>query len=107
MKIRKTIGGVLLALGIAGTATIAAAASSSGEIEIQVAPPPDRVEVIPAPREGFIYERGHYDWDNNRYVWREGRFIHKREGHVYTPYALEHRGERWYYHRGHWDDDQG
>jgi hypothetical protein len=40
-------------------------------------------------------------------VWREGRFIHKREGHVYTPYALEHRGERWYYHRGHWDDDQG
>ena len=107
MKIRKTIGGVVLALGLAGSATIAAAASTSGEIEIQIAPPADRVEVIPAPREGYIYERGHYDWDGGRYVWHEGHFIQKREGHVYRPYALEHRGDRWYYRRGHWDDDQG
>ena len=105
MNIRKTIVSTALALGLASTATLAAAASSSGEIEIQIPPPPDRVVVVPEPREGFIYERGHYDWDGKRYVWRDGEFIHKREGHVYTPYALEHRGEHWYYRRGHWDDE--
>jgi len=100
MKTRKTIGGLVLALGFAGTATLAAAASSSEEIELQIPPPPERVEVIPAPREGYIYERGHYDWDGDRYVWREGRFIANRDGHVYTPHVLEHRGETWYYRRG-------
>ena len=105
MNIRKTIVSVALALGLAGSATLAAAASSSGEIEIQIAPPADRVEMVPEPREGYIYERGHYTWDGNRYTWSEGRFIQKREGHTYTPYALEHRGERWYYRRGHWDDE--
>jgi len=107
MNIRKTIVSVALTLGLAGSATLAAAASSSAEIELRIGPPADRVEVVAAPREGYIYERGHYDWDGNRYVWNEGRFIQKREGHVYTPYALEHRGDRWYYRRGHWDDDRG
>jgi len=103
MKIRKTVGGVALALGLLGTATLSIAAPS--EIEIRVAPPADRVEVVPAPRPGYIYERGHYVWDGNRYTWQEGRFLKEREGHRYVPYALEKRGDTYYFRRGHWDDE--
>ena len=104
MKIRKTIGGAVLALGVMGATTLAAAASSTGEIELTLPPPPARYEVVPQPRAGYIYQPGHYEWDGRAYVWREGLFIEKREGHVYTPYGLEHRGDMWYYRRGHWDD---
>ena len=102
MSIRNKIGIVALSLGLLGTATVAQAAK---EIEITIAPPADRVEVVPAPRDGFIYERGHYMYDGKQYVWNEGKFIRQREGHVYTPYALERRGEKYYFRPGHWDDD--
>ena len=76
------------------------------ELEIGTAPPPPRVEVVPEPREGFIYERGHYEWDGQRYVWVEGKFIEKREDHKWRPYVLEPRGEKWHFRAGHWDDDR-
>jgi len=60
---------------------------------------------VPAPRKGFVYERGHYEYNGQAHEWKEGRFIREREGHVYTPYALEHRGDKYYFRRGHWDDD--
>jgi hypothetical protein len=101
---RRNIGAVALALGVQGTSTLAIAAVD--EIEIRTAPPPDRVEIVPAPRPGFIYEKGHYAWDGRQYVWTEGRFIKEREGHKYTPYAFEKRGEVWYYRPGFWDDNQ-
>ena len=103
MSIRRQIGIAALSLGLLGTAAVGQAAVK--EIEITVAPPADRVEVVPAPREGYIYERGHYVYDGQQYVWNEGKFIRHREGHVYTPYALEHRGEKYYFRPGHWDDD--
>src|SRR5205814_9618184 len=100
---RNNIGIMALSLGLLGTAMVGQAAVK--EFEITIAPPADRVEVVPAPRDGYIYERGHYVYDGNQYVWTEGKFIRHREGHVYTPYALERRGERYYFRAGHWDDD--
>ena len=104
MNLRKNVGALALAIGLLGTATVGTAAVA--EIEIRTAPPPDRVELVPAPREGYIYERGHYKYDGRQYVWTEGQFIKHREGHVYTPYALERRGDTWYYRPGFWDDNQ-
>lgn len=104
MKIRSMIAGLVLALGTLGMATLAQAAKFV-EVEIGIAPPPERVEVVPAPRAGYVYERGHFAWDGQRYVWVEAQFIREREGHVYTPYVLERRGEKFYFRGGHWDDD--
>ena len=70
MSMRKNVAAVALAVGLLGTATVGTAAVA--EIEIRTAPPPDRVEIVPAPREGFIYERGHYNYDGRQYVWTEG-----------------------------------
>jgi hypothetical protein len=59
----------------------------------------------PAPRTALIYEPGHYTYDGSKFVWSEPQFIKEREGHTYTPYLLEQRGEKWHYRSGHWDDD--
>jgi hypothetical protein len=103
MKIRTAVAGTALGLVILGSAGIAQARSV--EVEISTAPPPDRVEVVPPARPGYIYERGHYAWDGRAYVWTEGRFIEERPGHVYTQPMIEHRSEHYYYRSGRWDDD--
>ena len=94
------------AIAIGALTSPAFAESRTVEVQIGVAPPVDReVVVVPAPREGYIYERPHYDWDGNAYVWRDGRYIEERRGHEYVQPRIEHRGEHWFFHRGHWDDD--
>src|SRR6516165_9829022 len=103
MKIRSIVVALAMALSTLGIA--ATANAKVIDLEIGTAPPPDRVEVVPAPRPGYIYERGHYIVEGDRYVWHEGQFIREREGHRYEPYVLEHHGDRWHYRGGHWDDD--
>lgn len=75
------------------------------EFEVNVAPPPDRVEVVPAPRPGYQWEPGYWRWENDRYSWNEGRYIENREGHRYVPHRWAHEGEHWHFSGGHWDDD--
>ena len=104
MKIKCLIPALALALGTVGIATVASARVV--DVEIGVAPPPARVEVVPAAREGYIYEKGHYETsDGQTYVWVEGKYIPNREGHVWHPYVMERSGERWHFRAGHWDDD--
>ena len=62
--------------------------------------------VLEAPRDGYIYEKGHYETsDGQTYVWVEGRYIPNREGHVWHPYVMERSGDKWHFRAGHWDDD--
>ena len=103
MKIRSIVVALAMALGMLGMA--ATTNAKVVELEIGVAPPADRVEVVPAPRPGYIYERGHYIVEGDRYVWHEGHFFREREGHRWEPYVLERHGDRWHYRGGHWDDD--
>ena len=101
MKIPSILAALAMTIGFfGGTAT-----ANVVDVEIGTAPPADRVETVPPPRTGYIYERGHYVVDNDRYVWHEGRFIKEREGHHWEPYGMEHHGDRWHYRGGHWDDE--
>jgi hypothetical protein len=104
MRTRSILTALAVALGFFGAAATANA-DKLIDIEIGTAPPPDRVEVVPAPRPGYIYERGHYIVEKDKYVWHDGQFIKEREGHRYQPYVMERRGERWVYRPGHWDDE--
>ena len=54
-------------------------AASAAQLIVQVAPPPPRVEVVPAPRRGMVWSPGHWnrgdrDGDGvpNRYDRRPG-----------------------------------
>ena len=74
MNIRKALVGAMLMVGAAGIA--GAAQAERAYIDVQVAPPPDRVEHVPPPRHGYV------QWVSHRWV---------------------HRGDRWRFEEGHWD----
>jgi hypothetical protein len=104
MNVRNIVTALALAIGAFGFAAVGQAAKFI-DVEIGVAPPAERVEVVPAPREGYVYERGHYVWNGSAHVCTDGQFIARREGHEWRPSVLERRGERWHYRGGHWDDE--
>jgi hypothetical protein len=104
MNIRTAIGTSALALVFAAGSTIAFA-EKSVELSINTAPPAPVVVETPPPRVGYIYEPGHYVVREDRYVWSDPRWIKEREGHHWTQYSLERRGDKWHYRAGHWDDD--
>jgi len=85
-------------------ATVAAAslggvtlpAMSQDVIVVEKAPPPLREEVVPAPRTGYIWVAGHWDWRDDHYAWVAGTWVRERPGYVY------HRSE-WRQRDGHWE----
>src|SRR2546430_12951868 len=78
MKLRNIVATLTLAVGSLGFAAVGQAAKFV-DVEIGVAPPAERVEVVPAPREGYDYEKGHYVWNGSAYVWTDGQFIQYRD----------------------------
>jgi hypothetical protein len=109
MKLHAIAAALTLALGTLGMTTVALA-SKVIDVEIGEAPPsvPGRIEFgTPDPREGYVYEPGHYVYNGHHYVWKDGEYIPKREGHHWVPYVLQRDGDHWHFRSGHWDDDEG
>lgn len=91
MKIR-----LLAAALIAASAWTAIPAANAAEtIIVREGPPPMRVETVPAPRQGYVWGAGHWDWNGSHYVWAPGVWVRERPGYVYNaPTWVEHEG-RW------------
>jgi len=83
-----------------GAGTMAAPASA--DISVRVAPPPPRHEVVPAPRHGYVWAPGHWDWRGGRYVWVQGSYVRARNGYHYAAPRWYERDGRWYMDRGGW-----
>src|ERR1051326_1014147 len=70
-------------------------------------PPPARVEVVPAPRPGYVWAPGHWAWSGHRYAWREGHWMREHRGYHWVPDRWTEyngpRGSRWHYEAGHWE----
>lgn len=66
-------------------------------------PPPLRREVVPAPRHGYVWVPGYWNWSHRKYVWTKGYYVRERRGYHYTPARWERDGDRWRYERGRWD----
>jgi WXXGXW repeat (2 copies) len=49
-----------------------ATAQISLDVVIHTPPPPVRVEVVPAPRPGYVWAPGYWSWDSGRHIWHEG-----------------------------------
>ena len=99
MKIRTAIAAALLAM--AATA-IPVAGQAARVVEITVAPPADVVEVVPAPRAGYVWAPGYHRWDHGHHVWMKGHWIRERHGHEWVPHRWEQHGDRWRFEEGHW-----
>ena len=100
MMMKKLILGSLVAasLGVAAPAS----ARTNVDLYVNFAPPPLRYEVVPAPRVGFIWVPGYWDWRYNRYHWVAGHWARHRPGYVYEPVRWAARDGRWYYQRAGW-----
>lgn len=93
------VGGTAVAIAPPATAQV------SLSINVGVAPPPLRYEVVPAPRVGYVWAPGYWNWSGRRYVWVGGTWHHSRPGYVYYNPRWVHDRGRWVYHRSYWGAD--
>jgi YXWGXW repeat-containing protein len=84
------------------SAMFSAAAVAAPVIDVRVAPPPPRTEVVPAARAGYVWVPGYWDWRGHRYVWMRGHWERARRGFVYREPRWEQRGDHWFLNRGEW-----
>ena len=99
MAIRTRI--VVAALAFAATAV--PVVSEAKTIIVEVAPPPARVEVVPAPRVGYVWAPGYWEWRGHRHQWHNGYWVRERHGYRWAPHRwVEHSG-RWEFENGRWE----
>jgi len=102
MNLRKAMFASLLAAGIVAAPSVALARVY---LDVDVAPPADRVEVVPAPRPGYVWAPGYYDYNGHQHVWHKGHWEHERHGQHWTGDHWVQNGDKWHHERGHWDHD--
>ncbi|MDQ6684261.1 MAG: hypothetical protein M3Z16_03970 [Pseudomonadota bacterium] len=90
-----------LAAVVAGAAAFSAPALAR-DIYVDVAPPALRHEVVPAPRAGYIWGPGYWDYRGGRHHWVRGNWVRERRGYVYTHPSWANEGNRWHYNRANW-----
>jgi len=101
MSIRTTV----LCAAIAVSAAFAPAVTFAGvDIDIDIAPPALRTEVVPAPRPGYVWVAGYWEYRGGKHEWVDGRWEHERSGHHWVADRWEQHGNKWHHEHGHWDD---
>ena len=95
---------MLATLLLSAAASIAPGVSLAAvNIDIDVAPPPARVEVVPEPRAGYVWAPGYWAWRGHEHVWVAGHWIHERRGYHWVPDTWVGDGPHCHYVRGHWE----
>ena len=86
-----------------GAMAAPAFAQISISIDLGVAPPPPRVEIVHEDaRPGYFWVPGFWYWDGHRHVWSKGRWKHERPGYQWAPARWEDRGGKHHYEPGRW-----
>ena len=98
---RKTI----LALLLASSAT-ALSLPAAAEIYVNIAPPAPRYEVVPAPRTGYVWVPGFWDWRGNHHVWIKGHYERERHGYHWHPNRWVESNGHYVLERGRWDKER-
>jgi hypothetical protein len=96
-------------LAVAGgmlAGALLAAVPAGAQVFVNVPPPPPRVERIPpppGPPSAYVWDRGHWHWNGNRYVWSPGHYVRAvRPGARWVPGHWARRDGRWFWIDGHW-----
>ena len=101
MLIGKITAAALLAAASAGFSADALAVPVG--VDIRIGPPPPRVEVVPAPRRGYVWVPGYWGWRGNRHYWVGGTWVRERPGYVYAHPGGVQEGDHWRFNRGAWN----
>jgi hypothetical protein len=105
MFIKKALVSALIAAGTLGAVALPVAAAESVDVYVVTPPPAPRTEEVPAPRSGYVWTPGHYQYRSDNYVWTPGQWEQARSGYVYRAPAWTEREGRWYYQAPRWDRD--
>jgi hypothetical protein len=72
-------------------------------IEAEAPPPPARDERSPAPRDGYVWTPGYWEWSGHAYSWVSGRFIFQRRGAHWVADRWDQVDSHWQHVAGHWE----
>jgi len=95
---RKLLAATLLAASLGATLS----ARADVGFFVNVPPPAPLVEVVPAPRPGWMWVPGYWEWRGHRHAWVGGHWVRERHGHYYAPGAWVMREGRYYYDAPGW-----
>ena len=98
----KRIAAALLAATLLCLSLSACVVEPAQAAIVRVAPPPPQVEVVPAPRPGFVWDNGHWVWRYGRYEWVPGHWRRIHVGYHWVPGHWGARGGGWVWIGGHW-----
>ena len=101
MTLRKMALALMLAVGAVSLSTPLPALSAVN-LDIDIAPPAPRVEVVPPPRVGWVWAPGFWAWRGHRHFWVAGRWMRERPGFHWVPAHWQPRGPHWHFVPGHW-----
>jgi hypothetical protein len=94
---------ILLAAVALSTAIVSLPTTARTFVEIQVAPPPPQVEVVPPPRLNYQWAPGYWRWNGRRHVWIRGVWVPVRRGFHWEPAVwVQGPSGRWHLVPGHW-----
>lgn len=93
---------ILVAALAFGAIAVPVASDARVYVDIDVAPPPPRVEVVPAPRVGYVWAPGYWNWNGHHHVWVGGRWMGERHGYHYAPHEWVQRNGHWHFNEGGW-----
>lgn len=105
MKSSLVVAATLLAAS-AAFAPLPAAAQIDVSIVVGSAPPPPRFESVPAPRRGYVWAPGYWNYDGYRYTWISGHWERARSGYQYMPHEWVRDRDGWRLSRGGWHELQ-
>ena len=95
---------ILLAAVALSAAIVSLPTTARTFVEIQVAPPPPRVEVVPPPRLNYQWAPGYWRWNGRRHVWIRGVWVPVRRGFHWEASAwVQGPSGRWHLVPGHWE----
>lgn len=101
----KTVRNPLMVLiGLSASALLGPSLASAGpDVLSNAAPPPDRLERVPAPRDGYVWGVGHWEWTGRFYKWVSGTWITAHHGARWVPDRWDQVGTQWHFAQGHWE----
>jgi hypothetical protein len=71
-------------------------------LAVRIAPPAPRHQVVPAPRHGYEWAPGFWNWNGRKFAWTNGHWERARRGHAFHPAKWEQDGDSWRLNRGGW-----
>ena len=98
----------LLVAALVSSTFAAMSLPAAAEIDfyVNIAPPAPRYEIVPAPRAGYVWAPGYWDYRSNRYVWTRGHWERERRGYYYHPTQWSEHEGKWYRYNGRWSRDE-